>query len=141
MDKKESFAELRRALQVIDKGGPDEEIFPEDEQWFARVREVVTRNGGINEITDAEIDSIAELMMAVMPLDDTERLRRLQQGVMKALSPHRSVLGHWQQAHNRLRPAAVFRREGPPNPKEQSHVEEALDRIRKSLDEEEQDDE
>lgn len=130
------FEELKRALEEIDaQGVVDNDETEEDRRWMEALRNAVASDPTFGSLTDEEIDAIAD-STSIVSLDPA-RLARLKERVKRGQGRAQAVTAHWSKASaGKLATAALFRQDGEANPEEQKAAREALDEVRRQLDEE-----
>lgn len=131
------FEELKRALEEIDaQGVVDDDETEEDRRWMTALRNAVAADPtSFGSLTDEEIDAIAD-STSIVSLNPA-RLARLKDRGKREQARAQALTAHWSKASpGKLATAAIFRQDGEANPEEQRVARDALDEVRRQLDEE-----
>jgi hypothetical protein len=132
-DKEGPFEDLKRALGEIEAEGIVEEETEEDRQWTEALRAATVGEAGFGSLMMEEMEAIADSTPGYSL--DTDRLKRTREFLRQQKVGGGGKAGVAEPAV----PAAIFRREGPSNSMDQQKAQETLERLRRKLDEEEDD--
>lgn len=125
------FRELKQALQEIEEYGDFEEETEEIRQWTEALQTAVAGDLDFETLSDEEMHAIASTAQEVSL--DNDRIRRMREQLQQI---RKTATGLQRNVSlTRAVPAAIFRREGKANPDEQKVAQEALESVRRMLDE------
>lgn len=133
------FEESTRDLLKIEAEGTGEELTKEEAGWLSAVNRVLSSRRSLPELSDDEIDAIADAEMHVRPADEESILLRFKENNAITKSLRKSLLIHWADfARPSPTVSAILRRGTVSVPQEPEKLERALEKVKSALDKDEE---